>query len=473
MHLEVIDRSKKMISFIAILFSSMTLGSSIEAVERRPNVVILLTDDQGTLDARCFGSTDLVTPNIDRLAATGIRFTQAYAHTVCCPARAALMTGRHPQRSGIVNWTQGDRHGSDLPKINMDTAEITIAEVMKAAGYRTALFGKWHLGAKVGHGPLDQGFDTFFGHLGGFIDNYRHYFLHSKGFHDLWDGNEEIFRRDEYYPDLLVSRVVKFIEANKSEPFFVTVTFNLPHYPEQPTVKFQDAYLDMPMPRRSYARVVSSVDEHIGRILDQLETTGLRDNTIVILMSDNGHSVENNAGISVDNHSSGYPRGHYYLAHGGGGNTGKWIGNKGTFLEGGIRVPAIVSYPAMIPSGLTRDQIITIMDWFPSILDWCNIPQDANTPRFDGRSVVPIIRHADQPSAHEVLYFGWSNRWAVRKGDWKLIGTMDPKTGTVAFTLHHLSEPNPEVNDHAQAQPNKVRELLELHQAWADAVKAQ
>ena len=125
-------------------------------------------------------------------------------------------------------------------------SEVTLAEVLKAAGYRTALFGKWHLGAKTGYGPVEQGFDTYFGHLGGFIDNYRHYFLHNRGFHDLYDGNTEIFQPEKYYPELMIERAVQFIETNKSVPFFMTVAFNLPHYPEQALAKFRDAYANMP-----------------------------------------------------------------------------------------------------------------------------------------------------------------------------------------------------------------------------------
>ncbi len=215
-----------------VLLGAPAVAQAAQAQATRPNVVILLTDDQGTLDANCYGSTDLQTPNMDKLAASGIRFTQAYAHTVCCPARAALLTGRHPQRGGVTNWTQGDRHGTDSKNLNLAAGEVTLAEVLKSAGYRTALFGKWHLGAKPGHGPLDQGFETYFGHLGGFIDNYRHFFLHGRGYHDLYDGNEEVFHREEYYPDLLIERAVNFIEANKAAPFFMTVAFNLPHYPE-------------------------------------------------------------------------------------------------------------------------------------------------------------------------------------------------------------------------------------------------
>ena len=463
----------KSLVFILSFMLPVMQSQAVELSTVRPNVIILLTDDQGTLDANCYGSADLKTPNMDKIAASGIRFTQAYAHTVCCPARAALFTGRHPQRGGVNGWTQGDRHGSDLPKINMALKEDTLAEVMKSAGYRTALFGKWHLGAKAGFGPLDQGFETYFGHLGGFIDNYRHFFLHSKGYHDLYDGNEEIFRREQYYPEMLVQRAINYIESNKNAPFFMTVALNLPHYPEQPSDMFKDAYLNMPMPRQSYARVISTVDEHIGRVLDSLEKNGLRENTIVILMSDNGHSTENNAGIAVDNHNSGYPRGYYYLAHGGGGNTGKWIGHKNTFLEGGIRVPSMISYPAKFAKGQTRDQIITIMDWFPTVLDLCGIKQQSSAPKLDGHSITSIITDPQAVSHHEVLHFSWASNWAVRKGDWKLIATSNKRSNTMDLSLHNLAEANPEVKNHAAEHPEIVAMLKQLHETWTTDVSAQ
>jgi arylsulfatase A len=456
-----------------ISFSFTVFVHAGDSQATRPNVVVLLTDDQGTLDVNCYGSKDLFTPNMDKIAATGVRFTQAYAHAVCCPARASLFTGRHPQRSGVINWTQGDRHGSDSKNRNMPAEEVTLAEVLKSAGYHTALFGKWHLGAKVGHGPLDQGFDTYFGHLGGFIDNYRHFFLHGRGYHDLWDGNEEIFRPEQYYPDFLTDQAVKYIEDHRAAPFFMTVAFNLPHYPEQPGGKFKDAYADMAMPRQSYARVISTVDEHIGRILAKLDETGLRDNTIVIFMSDNGHSVENNAGIVTENHVSGYPRGHYYLAYGGGGNTGKWIGQKGSFLEGGIRVPAMISYPAKLPQGQTRDQIVTIMDWFPTVLKLCGIKWKASAPKLDGHSLTGVIADSKAASAHEVLNFAWASNWAIRKGDWKLIHQLNKKTKSMELTLHNLAELNPEVKDHTNEQPEIVKELTALHKAWEKDLKSK
>jgi arylsulfatase A-like enzyme len=227
------------------------------------------------------------------------------------------------------------------------------------------------------------------------------------------------------------------------------------------------------MPRQAYARVISSVDEQIGRVLDKLEASGLRENTIVIMMSDNGHSTENSAGITVENHNSGYPRGHYYLAHGGGGNTGKWTGHKGTFLEGGIRVPAMVSYPAKLAQGQTRDQIVTIMDWFPTVLELCGIKQESDAPKLDGRTMSRVIADPKAASAHEVLHFGWAKDWAVCRGDWKLISTFDKKAGTVRQSLHHLAEPQPEVKDHASEHPEIVRELTALHEAWEKNIESK
>ncbi len=255
---------------IILLLAFPALG--VSAVER-PNILIILTDDQGTIDANCYGSTDLSTPNIDRLAATGVRFTQAYAHTVCCPARAALMTGRHPQRGGVHHWTQGDMNGPD--GINMALDEVTLGEALKTVGYRTALFGKWHLGAHRDFGPKKQGFDEFFGIRDGFIDNYNHYFLHGSGFHDLYDGIKPVKASGKYFPELMVQRSLKFIMQNKDRPFLLYVPFNIPHYPEQALKQFEAGYKDIADPaRRSYAAIVSTTDHYIGQIIDKLENVG-------------------------------------------------------------------------------------------------------------------------------------------------------------------------------------------------------
>ncbi|MEK6238972.1 MAG: sulfatase-like hydrolase/transferase, partial [Planctomycetales bacterium] len=350
----------------------LTLATPFASGADRPNVVILLTDDQGTLDAGCYGARDLHTPNIDSLAKTGVRFTQAYAHSVCCPTRAALLTGRHPQRGGVNSWTQREMRG---PKgINMAAEEITLAEVFRKAGYRTGLFGKWHLGAHPEHGPTRQGFDEFFGIREGFIDNYAHFHLHRQGFHDLYEGTREIWARGKYFPEMMVRRAVDFLDQHKDRPFFLYVPFNIPHYPEQSLKQFSDRYKKLAEPRRSYAAAISTTDHCVGVVLKKLAALGLRENTIVLFMSDNGHSAEDYR-IEVDDHASGLPKGYNFGANGGGGYTGKWIGHKGTFLEGGVRVPAILSYPAGLPQAEVRDQAVTAMDWFPTLLDLCGVKQ--------------------------------------------------------------------------------------------------
>jgi arylsulfatase A len=458
----------------SVLLSFALVGSclSVDAKPSRPNVVILFTDDQGTLDANCYGSTDLVTPNIDKLAATGVRFTQAYSHTVCCPARAALLTGRHPQRGGVHFWTQGDMNAAQA--INMALEEVTLAEALKPAGYRTALYGKWHLGAHRDFGPKKQGFDEFLGIRDGFIDNYNHYFLHDAGFYDLYEGTEPVFADQQYFPELMVRRCLAFIEENKQRPFFLYAPFNIPHYPEQALGQFEKLYKDIADPaRRSYAAMISTTDHYIGLIMDKLESLGLRENTIVIFMSDNGHSEETHNRIQVDNHKSGYPKGHFYGASGGG-NTGKWIGQKGSFLEGGIRVPAIISYPAKLPQGQVRDQIVTAMDWFPTVLELCGVAQEAGAPRLDGHSILPLIASPDAESEYRgILHFAWGNDWAVREGDWKLIGTANRKTGKTNLSLHNLAAPHPEVEDYAAGHPELVDRLRRLHDTWAAEVTPQ
>lgn len=455
------------------LFTKMFLGvmslfcvhmalSEEKKQRQKPNVVIFFTDDQGTLDVNCYGSKDLYTPHMDALAKSGVRFTQAYAHQVCCPARAMLLTGRHPQRSNVNHWTQGDAKAKKTRNMNLE--EITLAEALKEAGYKTALFGKWHLGAHLDYGPTKQGFDEFYGIRGGFIDNYNHFVLHGNGFHDLYEGTKEIFDRDKYFPNLMTDRALDYIDRNKDNPFFMYVAFNIPHYPEQADPKFDTHYKDMKMPRQSYAKMISTTDDKMGQIMSRLETHGIKDNTIILFMSDNGHSRERNH-IKVDKHLSGLAQGTTYGAFGGGGNTGKWRGQKASFLEGGIRVPAIISYPGTIPQEAVRDQAITAMDWMPTILDLCGIDQPK--VEFDGKNLLGLINDESLKSPHEVLYWQWAQAWAVRKGNWKLMGR-----GKKITSLGKLDDQQPEKINYLNEKPEIVKDLHKLYLEWAHEVKA-
>jgi arylsulfatase A-like enzyme len=307
---------------------------------------------------------------------------------------------------------------------------------------------------------LEQGFDRFYGHLGGFIDNYRHHFLHGSGFHDLYHQNREIFEDGTYFPDLMTKKALDFIETNQHRPFFLYVAYNIPHYPEQPDPQFDERYAKLPMPRRSYAKMISTTDHRMGIVMKKLTDLGLRQNTIVIFMSDNGHSAEDGARIRGEDHSSGLPQGTYYHAHGGGGNTGPWRGHKGTYFEGGLRVPAIISYPGKLPEKAVRHQAITAADWFPTVLELCGMEPPPGVT-LDGKSLVPLIHDPEQPSPHKALHWAWSNGWAVREGPWKLIGTRDQ-----AQQLVRLTDPEPERTNYLKERPNLASRLHQLHRDW-------
>ena len=278
-----------------------------------------------------------------------------------------------------------------------------------------------------------------------------------------------MFFPGKYFPELVTQRALEFINRNQDHNFLLYLAFNIPHYPEQHLVEHGQRYATMPMPRRTYAAAITTTDYYVGRVLDRLESTGLRDNTVVIFQSDNGHSEEDYQ-IKIDNHNSGYPGGHNYGPNGGGGNTGKWIGHKGTFLEGGIRTPAILSYPSKLPQNVVRDQIITIMDWFPTVLELCDI--DKPEIEFDGHSILPIIHSADAASPHSVLHFQWQNKWAVREENWKLIArrSNSPTAGT-SYSLYHLGDERPEVRDYASDRPELVEKLRALHTQWEQEVR--
>jgi len=355
---------------------------------------------------------------------------------------------------------QSDMHADS--GLNMAVSEMTLAEVLKAQGYDTALFGKWHLGAHEKHGPRRQGFDQFFGIRDGFIDNYNHFYLHREGFHDLYEGTKEVHKRGEYFPKLMVDRALQFLgkKQRAEKPFFLYVPFNIPHYPEQALKEHSDRYRHLPEPRRSYAAMISTTDAFIGQILDKLDDQKLTENTIVLFLSDNGHSEERYT-IKIDKHNSGYKKGHRYGAGGGGGNTGKWIGRKGTFFEGGIRTPAILRYPNHVPAGQVRHQIVTAMDWFPTMLKLCKIEPPKH--KIDGRSIMPIIRLAKSSSVSRVLHFQWQERWCVREGNWKLIRDKPTKKNDNGLSLRSLSDEKPEVKDYLHEKPEIVKRLLKLH----------
>ncbi len=399
----------------------LTLGlhapPPLAAAEPKPNVIVILSDDLGSIDAGCYGAKDLVTPAVDSLAAQGVRFTQFYsAAPVCSPSRAGLLTGRYPWLVGMPNNapsppTEADDQLDTFTGAGLAADAATVANMFRNAGYATAHIGKWHLGYSAGHRPLDHGFDYSFGFMDGCIDNYSHFFYwDGANRHDLWENNHRVRYPGHYFPDLMLEKTEAFINTHKEKPFFLYFAINMPHYPYQGDPKWLEYYKQKhtPFPRNLYAAFVDTLDERIQRLLKLLDDAHLRDRTIIIYQSDNGHSTE-------------------VRAQGGGGNSGPYRGAKFSLFEGGIRLPAIISWPSHLPEGAVRDQIAHGCDWLPTLAELCGVP----LPKADlnGRSLVPVIRSATAPSPHDALQWKVGKQWAVRQGDWKLLhDPIDPAT---------------------------------------------
>lgn len=420
--------------------------------DRKPNVILIYTDDQGSIDLNCYGATDLKTPHLDGLAARGVRFTQFYAAApVCSPSRAAVLTGRYPQNAGVPGNV-----GSEKGRSGMPSEQVTVAEFMRHAGYRTGHIGKWHLGYTPDTMPNGQGFDESFGHMGGCIDNWSHFFYwNGPNRHDLWRNGKEIWEDGRYFPELMIEESESFISRHRDDPFFIYWAINVPHYPLQGLEKWRRVYRDLPAPRRMYAAFVSTMDEIIGQLLSIVEASGLSRDTIVIFQSDHGHSMEERT-------------------FGAGGNSGPYRGAKFSLFEGGIRVPAIISWPGHLPEGQVRGQFASAIDWLPTIAELCDLNPPSHS--IDGRSLVPILRSATAPDRHARFFWETGSRqrpqWAVRSGAWKLIGNprdpsnKGPLTENDQRFLINLAYDHRERSNLANTYPEKVSELEALYHGW-------
>lgn len=420
----------------------------------RPNVIFILTDDQGSMDLGVYGADDLLTPNLDRLARRGTRFTQLYAAApVCSPSRAAILTGRVPHRAGVPgNVSSTLNSPSGLPH-----SEITLPELLKTVGYRTALVGKWHLGFSPDKYPSTHGFDYNFGHIGGCIDNYSHfYYWRGPNRHDLVCEDKEVYRDGQYFPDMMVEEATQFIKADTSQPFFLYFAMNTPHYPYQGDAEWLAYYQEkgLPYPRDIYNAFTTSLDVRIGNLLDELDSLGIANNTIIVYQSDHGHSTEERA-------------------HFGGGYAGPYRGAKFSLFEGGIRVPAIISWPGHLPEGNVRDQFAVSTDWLPTIAELCKVKLP--DVKLDGKSLSHVIDDPNSPTHHMDFHWQMGGHWAVRKGKWKLLydpadtskgRKFTPNTPENLRFLVNLETDISEQTNLATQFPEIVKELTEIHQNW-------
>jgi arylsulfatase A len=435
----------------------------------KPNIVFFLIDDLGRNDLGCYGSDFYQTPNIDRLAAAGMKFTDAYAACpVCSPTRAAILTGKHPARLHLTDWLPGrtDRPDQKLarPVIQqqLPLAEVTLAEALKAAGYVTAHIGKWHLGGE-GFEPQRQGFDVNIAgdHTGTPLSYFAPFKGARRGEPERFMPGLEQAPEGEYLTDRLTIEAERFIERHKDRPFFLY----FPHYTVHIPLKAKQAMIDKHLARPSgivhtnaiYAAMIESLDESVGRVLRKLEELRLGDRTVIFFTSDNG-------GLSVREGPNTPATSNAPLRDG-----------KGYLYEGGIREPLLVKWPGVVKPGSVSHVPVTSTDFFPTILEMVGAPVAHPAP-LDGVSLVPLLRQGISPK-RDALYWHYphySNQGgqpggAIRSGDWKLIELYEDGI----WELYNLKDDPGERHNLASLEPRRAQQLGTKLDAWRRSVGAQ
>ena len=411
-------------------------GIAQAATPGAPNVVILLADDLGWHDVGYHGS-EIRTPNIDRLATEGVRFERAYSFPVCSPTRSGLMTGRSPMRLGVAYtvirpWSQ----------YGVPVGERFMPQAFHDAGYQTAICGKWHLGhAYKKFLPRARGFDHAYGHVNGAID----YFTHERDGGLDWSRNGKSVREDGYSTFLLGQEAERFIkQRDRAKPFFLYVPFNSPHSPLQAPPEYLDRYAPIAnRQRRSYAAMVEAMDTTIGRLLQTLKEEGAADNTIVLFFSDNGGPT------------------------GFGATNTPLRGAKATTFEGGIRVPAIMRYPGRLTAGSASRQVMTMMDYFPTLAGACGVSPGNKLP-LDGRNLWRNLT-GGSIQRREDLFFVVENQnglWlAAHRGEWKLVRE-ERRGGEARNLLFQIEDDPSESTDLSANNPKLVDEMLGAIGEW-------
>jgi arylsulfatase A-like enzyme len=405
-----------------------------------PNIVFIMADDLGYADLSCYGRVDYQTPNIDSLAAQGMKFSQAYANSAVCSAtRTALITGRYQDRLKV---------GLEEPladpsqHIGLPPEHPTLPSLLKKVGYGTTLIGKWHLGWLPDYGPLKSGYDHFYGFRGGALD----YFTHKPGVgsaveDDLWDQDAKIHEVG-YLTNLLGDHAVKVINeyAHKQNPFFLSLHFNAPHWPwEGPEDEAESKRISSLRDydggsQKTYAKMVTDMDAQIGRVLEALDRAHVAENTIVIFTSDNG--------------------GERFA------DTWPFTGKKSELLEGGLRIPAVIRWPRRIHAGSVSDQVMITMDWFPTLLEAAGASQDSAYPS-DGMSLIPNLTQRASAIRRKLFWrFKANSQRAVRDGDMKWLVIRDN-----TFLFNVVDDPLERANL-KDRQPELYRRLAEEFAAW-------
>ncbi|MEM6843793.1 MAG: arylsulfatase [Bacteroidota bacterium] len=420
----------------------------------RPNVLLIITDDQGYGDLGFTGNPHVKTPVLDQLAEESIRLTNFYVSPVCAPTRSSLMTGRYSLRTGVHDTYNGGA--------TMATSEVTIAEMLKDTSYRTGIFGKWHLGDNYPSRPNDQGFDESVIHLSGGmgqVGDFTTYFQKDSSYYDpvLWhNGNQQAY--EGYCSDIFAEQAIEFIKQNQSSPFFCYLSFNAPHTPLQVPDKYYQMYKDIdptagfdskqPFPemsekdkedaRKVYA-MVTNLDDNLGKVFGTLDELGITDNTIVIFMTDNG------------------PQQRRYVAG--------MRGRKGSVYRGGVRVPFFMRYPAQFSESTEIETTAAHLDVLPTLADLCHAQLPTNR-KIDGKSWLPLLQGNTVDWVNRPLFFYWTRKYpelyhnvALQQGDYKLVGQTSYNTELAGFELFNLKNDPYEQHSLTNEETKLAKEL--------------
>ena len=428
------------------LVSVLFVGNAEAQQTSLPNIILIVTDDQGYADVGFNGSIDIPTPNIDQIAHNGVIFEEGYVtYAVCGPSRAGLITGRYQDKFG---FSRNPLLAVNDPDMGLPLLETTLADATRSKGYVTKAIGKWHLGAHESLHPLKRGFDEFYG----FLSGGHRYFPEEWTLNDLseakdqWDGyrtkllnNRTRVTESEYLTDALSREAVSFIARKADEPFFLYLAYNAPHAPLQATQKYLDRFPNIQdKKRKTYAAMVSAVDDGVGMVVDALRQSNALENTLIIFLSDNGGPEKVNAS-----------------------DNGLLRGGKGDFYEGGVRVPFAMQWSAKIPKGIRYDKPIISLDIFATIANIIDYTPSAEKP-LDGMDLLPFILNENSGFPHEYLY--WRNvdtdKYAVRGKVFKIWG--DNKTEE----LYNIYEDLSEKYNLIEKNQNEFQGLQKARQNW-------
>jgi len=449
----MINRIALVVLVILNLGCSKTVDKSNAS---KPNLIVIMTDDMGYADVGFNGCTDIPTPNIDRIADQGVKFTEGYVtFPVCGPSRAGFLTGRYQDRFGFTTNPSIDPGN---PISGLPVEEETMAQVLRKANYKSAIIGKWHMGTHPNFHPLERGFDYFYGFLSG-GHNYYHDELYLNDLSEVtkkWEWyrtkiieNRTKVETDDYLTDELSDAAVRYInkQTDSEQPFMLYLAYNAPHTPLQATEKYLSRFPNIEdKKRKTYAAMVSAVDDGVGRVLKSLEETGVEENTIVVFLSDNG-GAHNNAS-----------------------NNGPLRGLKGDLFEGGIRVPFAMQWKGVIPAGKTYEKAISSLDIMATVVAHTNVKISTERP-LDGVNLIPYLIGENDGEPHDYLFWRkWEqNAMAIRHGNYKLVANSDQDSN--APEMYDMST-NVDEQNNLKSSNEKGYDLLNMEwENWNKQLK--